>query len=166
MNNLSKLSVLETLQVHVDAIEELRERKVLRSRNNPAGDYAEYLGCKCFKWNMAPSSEKDVDAIAMNGTRYQIKSRRVTSYNSSRQLSYLRRLPEGNFDWLLGVIFREDFTIHRVALVPHALVLENSKYVKSVNGWRFVLRDNVWDWKGVKDVTTKMQVTASKIEAS
>ena len=130
---------------------------MIRSSNNPVGDYAEHLLCSAFGWRQAGNSEKDADAIGKDGTRYQIKSRRLTSHNTSRQLSALRRLPEKNFDYIAAVLFNLEFSILRAALIPHALVLEHSNYVKATNSWRFMLTDQVWDWPGVEDVTATLR---------
>ena len=150
---LSRLSVLDLLNRHAEAVDELRQLGIVRSANNPVGDYAEHLFCKAFGWQQADQSEKDADAIGADDTRYQIKSRRLTPQNMSRQLGALRRLRERNFDLLAGVLFNEDFSILRAGLIPHALVKKNSRYVKATNSWRFILRDEVWTWEGVKDVT-------------
>ena len=52
---------------------------------------AEYLFCKAFGWKQADNSQANVDAIGSDGTRYQIKSRRLTRFNKSRQLSAIPR---------------------------------------------------------------------------
>jgi len=147
-------------------LEELCRRKIIRSSNNPVGDYAEYLYCQALGWQLADNSEKDTDAVGEDGTRYQIKGRRMTRHNASRhasrQLGAIRRLPEKNFDYVAGVLFNEDFTILRAALIPHALVLENAKYVEATNSWRFLLKDEVWNWPGVEDVSAKLRTAATQ----
>jgi len=75
------------LSLHSRVAEELRARGVTRSSNNPTGDLAEYLFCKAFGWTQAQKSHANIDAVGKDGTRYQIKGRRVTRFNNSRQLS-------------------------------------------------------------------------------
>ena len=157
MMDITPLSVLELLNLHAKILEELRSRGVIRSSNNPVGDYSEHLFCSAFGWHQAGNSEKDADAIGKDGTRYQIKGRRLTSHNASRQLSAIRRLPEKNFDYIAGVLLNREFSILRAALIPHALVLEHSNYVEATNSWRFLLRDEVWNWPGVEDVTATLR---------
>lgn len=159
--SLGKISIRELLNLHSEVLEELRNRGVVRSSNNPVGDYAEYLFCQSFGWELADNSEKDADAFALDGTRYQIKGRRMTRHNASRQLGALRRLPDENFKFLAGVLFNEDFTVLRAALIPHRLVLENSTFVKETNSWRFMLRDETWEWPEVEDVTETLKKTNS-----
>ncbi len=162
MADITVLSALELLNLHGKVLEELRTREIIRSSNNPVGDYTEHLCCQAFGWQQADNSEKDVDAVGKDGIRYQIMGRRMTRHNNSRQLGAIRRLPEKNFDYVVGVLFDEDFTILRAALIPHALVLENAKYVEATNSWRFLLKDEVWDWPEVEDVSAKLLAAATQ----
>jgi len=153
---LSGLTNLELLNLHAQALEELRRRGLIRSSNNPVGDYAEYLFCKAFGWRQADNSAKDADAVGCDGVRYQIKGRRLTKRNMSRQLGALRRLPEKNFDILAGVLFNEDFSIRRAALAPHAVVEDRATYVDATKSWRMMLTEDVWTCQGVTDVTAAL----------
>ncbi|MGF6313476.1 hypothetical protein ABIB82_007850 [Bradyrhizobium sp. i1.8.4] len=84
--------------MHAAVSEELRRRGVIRSSNNPVGDLAEHLFCRAFGWKQAPNSMRDADATDGAEVRYQIKGRRLTSHNRSRQLGALRDLPAQGFD--------------------------------------------------------------------
>jgi hypothetical protein len=97
----------ELLQLHAKVSDELRERGILRSSNNPTGDLAEHLFCKAFGWRQADNSQANVDAIDTEGVRYQIKGRRITRFNNSRQLSAIRDMAGCHFDYLAGVVFTE-----------------------------------------------------------
>jgi hypothetical protein len=134
-------------------LEELRRRGVIRSSNAPLGDYAEFLFSKAFDWQLQSNSKAGYDATAKNGDKFQIKSRRLTRHNKSRQLSFIRRLPEKHFDYLAGILFNEDFNIFRAALIPHRLIEPRSRFSKHSNGWLFLLKDETWDLPGVIDVT-------------
>ena len=154
--NIDSLSELDLLNLHADALDELRRRKTIRSSNNPVGDYAETLFCRAFGWEQAANSEKDADAIGSDGVRYQIKGRRLTRHNGSRQVGALRRLPEKNFDILAGVLFKEDFSVLRAALVPHAVVAKRASYVDATPSWRLLLTDDIWCCEGVVDATVEL----------
>lgn len=154
--DLTSLNSAELLALHSRIAEELRERGVVRSSNTPTGDLAEHLFCRAFGWEQATNSNPSVDAVAKDGTRYQIKGRRFTEHNQSRQLSALRNLPDGGFDFLAAVLFNPDYTVKRAAIIPHALIKEKSRYVEHTNSWKFMLRDEVWAWTGVKDVTRRL----------
>jgi hypothetical protein len=155
--DLSSLAVPELLTLHSRIAEELRARGITRSANSPAGDLAEYLFCKAFGWNQATNSVAHIDAIGQDGCRYQIKARRMTRHNKSRQLSALRNLDGGHFDFLAGILFAEDYRVFRAAIIPHAVVLARASFVERTNSHRFLLHDDVWDAPGVRDVTTEMR---------
>lgn len=96
-------------------------------------------------------------ASTQDGKRYQIKGRRVTRFNKSRQLSALRDLGGGHFDFLAGVLFNEDYSVMRAALIPHAITMQQASFVKRTNSHRFLLRDSVWDAPDVNDVTAELR---------
>ena len=150
------LTTRELLAQYATALDELRSRKVIRSFNNPAADYAEGLVARALGLTLTEGSNKGHDALGADGQRYQIKCRRITS-NKSRQLSQLRGMKADPFDWLVGILFRHDFSIMRAALVPFGVVYARSSYVELTNSWRFLLRDEIWTVPGVEDITIKIQ---------
>lgn len=155
--DLSTLSVSELLSLHTGIGEALRERGIVRSANNPTGDLAEYLFCQAFGWVQAPNSERGFDATGPDGTRYQIKGRRIHRRNKSRQLSAIRDLPGKHFDVLAAVLFDDDFRIMRAALVSFEIVERRASYVAHTNSSKFMLRDDVWSEPDVEDVTTEIK---------
>jgi hypothetical protein len=153
---VSDLTVPELLALHAHIADELIARRITRSYNNPTGDLAEYLFCNAFGWNQVGKSNAHIDAVAADGTRYQIKGRRVTLQNKSRQLGVIRDLNGEHFDFLAGVLFKEDYTISRAAIIPCSVVLERAAFVERTNSHRFLLRDDVWNAPGVCDVTEEL----------
>lgn len=122
MDDLSCLQSAGLLALHARISDELRVRGIARSSNNPTGDLAEYLFCRAFGWQQAHNSQANIDAIDANKLRYQIKGRRLTRFNRSRQLSAIRDFAGGHFDFLAAVLFAEDFTIVRAAIIPRGVV--------------------------------------------
>lgn len=157
MLEISHLTARDLLALHAKIADELISRGVTRSYNNPTGDFAEYLFCAAFGWKRADKSFANVDAVGQDGARYQIKGRRVTPHNKSRQLGALRDLTGGHFDFLAGVLFSEDYGITRAAIIPCAVALEQAKFVRRTNSHRFLLRDDVWNTLDVKDVTAELR---------
>ncbi|WP_340288787.1 hypothetical protein [Sulfitobacter pontiacus] len=153
ITELEHKSVSDLLALHAEVSARLRSSGAVRSSNNPAGDYAETLFCRAFGWDMAASSEKGYDALDREGLRYQIKSRRLTASNTSRQLSALRNLEAKPFDFLAGVLFSSDYSVFKAAIIPHDLVLKNTRVSTHTNSRLFHLRDAVWAWQNVRDVT-------------
>ncbi len=154
--NLADLAPRELLALHARVSDELRARGVTRSANNPTGDLAEYLFCKAFGWKLADNSHPNIDALGPDGVRYQIKGRRMTRFNKSRQLSAIRDLDGRHFDFIAGVLFNEDYKVFRAALIPHAVAVARSTFVERTNSYKFLLHDDVWNAPGVRDVTREL----------
>jgi len=157
MLELNIKSASELLQLYANILEELRSREIIRSSNAPTGDYAEYLFCKAFNWTQQGNSNSGFDAISIDGKRYQIKSRKLTKHNKSRQLSFIRKLEENHFDYLAAILFDESFSVWKAALVPHSYIQPRSRFSKHTNGWLFKLEDDVWKLNGVIDVTSNLK---------
>ena len=153
--SLEAKSIADLLAIHVAAMEELRRRNVLRSANNPTGDFAEYLFCRAFGWTQENNSAKAFDATDQDGNRYQIKGRRVHRRNRSRQLSAIRAID--GFDVLAAVLFDDDYRIMRAALIPASVVRVHAKYIEHTNSQKFLLRDHIWSLEGVRDVTGQLR---------
>jgi hypothetical protein len=158
--DLSHLTAVELLALHSRVAEGLRKRGITRSSNNPTGDLAEHLFCKAFGWRQAGNSQANVDAIDADGLRYQIKGRRITRHNQSRQLGAIRDLAGEHFDYLAGVLFFEDYSVMRAAIIPRTIVVERASFVARTNSRRFLLRDDVWDVSTVRDVTAKLKAVS------
>jgi hypothetical protein len=137
-------------------MEELRSRSIVRSSNGPGADYAEGLVAKAFSLTSNAASTAGYDGVDTGGRRFEIKCRRLTSNNQSRQLSAIRRLENMHFDVLAGVLFDENFRVMRAALIPYSIVKEHSYFVRQTNSWKFMLRDSVWALPYVEDVTQQM----------
>lgn len=155
--SLQNLSTSELFAAYVAVLKELRQRKIVRSTNNPAADYAEFLVSKALSLTLLTKSTTGFDAIGKNGKRYEIKGRRNTEHNKSRQLSVFRRMDRRHFDYLAGVLFEEDFGVQRACLVPFRVVKHLATYKKHVNGWILHLRDSVWDHPDVEDITRRLR---------
>ncbi|MCB1534477.1 MAG: hypothetical protein KDJ44_07040 [Rhodoblastus sp.] len=155
MSELTAKSLAELLVLHAEILEELRNRGVVRSANNPTGDLAEYLFCAAFGWKQENNSAKSVDARDSEGRRYQIKGRRLHTRNKSRQMSAIRDLD--GFDVLAAVLFNDDYTVRRAALISAAVVRKNAEFIEHTNSHKFLLRDAVWNEVGVVDVTERLR---------
>ncbi|MDX8540113.1 hypothetical protein RFM23_21060 [Mesorhizobium abyssinicae] len=153
--------VTDLLILHSQIMDELREREIVRTANAPLGDYAELLFATAFGWALQNNSSNGHDATDASGHRYQIKSRRVTPRNPSRQLSAIRRLPDSTFDFLAAVLFDETYRVTKAIVLPHAVVARRGKRVEHTNSWRFILDDGVWAEAGARDVTAAL-ISASE----
>jgi len=152
--NLQQSTVQELLRLYADVLDALRERGVMRTRNNPVADYAEWLVSRRLVLSLASSSRAGYDARASDGTRYQIKSRRLDPPNASRQLSVIRNLHTAEFDYLVGVLFDRDFSVREAYVIPHSIIGDHASFSQHVNGHRLTLRGDVLEDPQVQDITS------------
>ena len=141
-NELSNAKDRELLQLYRDVMEELRSRKLIRSSNNPVADYAEKVAVERLNLSRAGKENRGYDALDKQKRRYQIKGRRITKHNSSRQLGVIRNIEDKLFDYLVAIIFNEDFSVKEIWKVPYQYVKENSRFSKHQNGHIFFARPN------------------------
>ena len=155
MRDLREIPIPELLAFEAAIKKELQSRNVLRSANSPVADLAEYLFCRTFGWKQAPASEKGFDAMDDSGRRYQIKGRRITPSPGSRQLSAIRSFD--GFDVLAVLLFREDYQLHRAALVPNEVAKRRCRFQERTNSYIFRASDEVWKLSDVRDVTSRLR---------
>jgi hypothetical protein len=116
--NLKTMGIKELLKLQAWITDELKVRDVVRTKNNPLGDYTEWLVGNALGLQLQMNSKVGYDGITGNGVRVQIKGRRITPGNKSRQLSAIRKYDEKDFDDLAAVIFDENFEIIDAVLIP------------------------------------------------
>ncbi|WP_304278863.1 hypothetical protein, partial [Caulobacter segnis] len=136
-------------QLSAEVGAELFARKVVRT-SNLTGCYAEYLFKEAYGWELQPNSKAGFDA-QHKGIKYQIKSRRPTARNGSRQLGEFSKFEERRFDKLAVVIFHEDYQVHKAAIASYEAVARLSKVVQGRQRLNF--EDKLWSEPEVEDVT-------------
>ncbi|MFS8083821.1 MAG: hypothetical protein ACMG51_10240 [Ginsengibacter sp.] len=94
--------------------------------------------------------------------KYEVKGRRRTPQNGSVQLSQIRGLDKHHFDFLVGVIYRADFSVDYAAQIPHAMVVERARYREHTNASIFQFKREVLMDPRVIDITEAI-ITASKV---
>lgn len=137
---LNELTVKEFLQLQASATNELKVRGVVRTQNNPLGDYTEWLVARALDLELQSNSKAGYDGVGKDGARVQIKGRRVTPTNNSRQLSAIRKYAEKDFDVLAAVLYDERFNIIEALLIPHEVVGEYASYREHVNAHILILK--------------------------
>jgi len=148
MIDLKNLEKRDLLQLYGRLMEELRQRKLIRSSNNPVSDYAEKIVCEKLKLSIQRKSSKGYDAIdEKSGFKYQIKARRVTSHNKSRQLGVIRNLDQKLFDYLIAVIFDESFKPIEIWRIPREAIPKYARYSQHQNGYILILTGKILEDK-------------------
>lgn len=159
--DMTEHTTQELLTIFANVLKELRTRGVTRSHNNPTGDLGEYLVTSALELKMARKSNCGYDATDANGKRYEIKCRRQTRKNRSTQMGVVRGIDK--FDYLIGVLLNEDFSVYRACKMPSTVVNEAAKHSDHVNGWILHLRNSVWELEGVTDITAMIEQAMSKL---
>jgi len=150
---LKRMKVAQILGLYAAVLEELCQREVLRSANNPAADYAAHLVCHAPSLRPAQEPTKGYDATDRKRKRYEIKDRRSTTRSRPTRFSAVRKLPDNHFDYLAAVLFAEDFHIQRAVVLPRIAVVSKAFFQKHVNGWILPLNDKLWQTEGARDIT-------------
>jgi hypothetical protein len=147
----------ELLLLYGRVLDTLRTRGTTRSANNPVADYAEGLCARALNLTLAAKVATGYDGTDPNGHKIEIKARRITKENGSRQLSAIRGIGKQHFDYLAGVLFNADFYVMKGCLIPYAMIKEHGKHNVHANSHRFLLRDSVWSLPGVQDITEALK---------
>ena len=146
MIDIKNLEDKELLQLYGRLMEELRQRELIRSSNNPVSDYAEKVVSEKLGLSLRGKSSKGYDAIdEKSGTKYQIKARRLTRHNKSRQLGVIRNLDQKLFDFLIAVIFDESFEPIEIWRIPRETIPKYARFSPHQNGHILVLTGEVLD---------------------
>lgn len=152
--DFSSLDVKQLLQLQASTIDELKARGVVRTSNNPLGDYTEWLVASALDLDLEKNSKSGYDAMSKDKKpiRFQIKGRRLTSENKSRMLSAIRNYHEKDFDQLAVVIFDESFNVLEAWLIPHETVGKYAAYRKHANAHVLVLQGKILSDPEVKSI--------------
>lgn len=161
--DLTTTSTGDLLAGYARTLAELRRRKVVRTNNAPAGDYAEWLVQRALGGTLAPNSEKSHDVTLDDGRTAQVKARVVRSppLPGETQTSPFR---SWHFD--LGVFVLLDAADYRPVLgvvVPVEIVREHAKPRPHVNGDIVFIRPPMTTAPGVIDVTAKLVEAAGLV---
>lgn len=151
------LTTSQLLQYYYRINKELRARKIVRTSNSPVGDYAEWLVANQLGLTLLANSHSGYDAVDPSGVKFQIKGRRITSLNHSRQLGAIRNLENHDFDYLIAVLFNEQVEVEKVLKIPHEIIGKYAQYKEHVNAHILILRDNILNDPLVENLTSQFR---------
>jgi len=151
---LDEFAPKELLCLFGSILDELQSRSIVRTSNNPVSDYTEWLVSTRLNLKLAGNSEKGFDATSgSDGLKYEIKARRVTPANKSRQLSAIRDIEGKHFDFLIAVVYNKNFDVILALKIPHAVVVGRSSFVEKTNSYKLMAEDSLKSEPGVEDIT-------------
>jgi hypothetical protein len=160
MGDLTQMSEIELLQTHSKIIDELRRRGVVTTRNNPVGDYTEWLVCRAMGLMKKGNSQAGFDAVDKNGVRYQIKGRQ--DEGNSVQFSAIRNLDRRDFEVVIAVVFDNVFSVRLAVMIPHAMVPEFARYYEHTNAHNLILTEKAIGQAGVTDISNALNQASSQ----
>lgn len=146
--------VVNKLKEYASILNSLHTAGIVRTYNSPVGDYAEWLVSTKLNLRLEKNSEKGYDAIDANtGLRYQVKSRWMHPGKNSRQLNVIRNYDDNQFDYLVAVIFGNDFEVAEAYLIPHDVPKEYFSFNKHQNGIVVTLTQEFVKDERIEDIT-------------
>ena len=146
--------VVEKLKEYADILNSLYSAGIVRTYNSPVGDYAEWLVSIKLNLELEKNSEKGYDAIdEESGLRYQVKSRWMHPGKNSRQLNVIRNYDDNQFDYLVVIIFGNDFEVAEAYKIQHDVLQDYFPFNKHQNGMVVTLTQEFIQDVRVEDIT-------------
>ena len=156
--DLSELSIHELIRLHRTSLAELRSRGVVRTRNPPQGDWAEFLVATAYSGELAPNSEKSWDVLAAGDRRLQVKARVLDPDRVGSNVTGVFR--SWDFDAAVIVLFNDNLEVTAASELHVDDVKDMCRFSKHVRG--SAMRPTPANLARGIDVTTKLQVAASR----
>jgi hypothetical protein len=159
--DISSVSTRELLRFYARILTELARRGVVRSRNAPAGDLAEFLVARAYNGKLAAPSEKswDVDAA---GRKLQVKCRVIDS--AAKRTQQFSPFRSWGFDACVFVLLDSTtYEVIRALEIDVSNVESSSRAVAWVAGSRISVAQ-VQAHPSVKDVTDLVRVAYDSLQ--
>ena len=153
--DVRSLTGRQLLRLSAQIITELNRRGVVRSRNPPAGDLAEYLVKRAYRGELAAPSEESWDVQA-GDRRLQVKCRLVDpSDRRSQSFSPFR-----SWEFHACVFMALDcytYDVARAVEIPVETVKTLAREISWVRGYRVNVSQIEGPVQGARDVTDLMR---------
>jgi hypothetical protein len=144
-----------TFRLYAAILAELLHRGVVRSRNAPAGDLAEYLVANAFGGELAPPSEKSWD-VRVGDRHLQVKVRLIAA-GDRRSQSY-SPFRSWEFDACVFVLLdAHTYDVVSAVEVPVAGVRELARETTWVKGFRIGTGGDLRKVAGAVDRTAELR---------
>jgi hypothetical protein len=153
--DVRSLTVRQLLRLSAQIVTELNRRDIVRSRNAPAGDLAEYLVTKVYQGELAAPSVKSWDVQA-GDRRLQVKCRLVDP-GDRRSQSFS---PFRSWEFDACVFMALDcytYDVVRAVEIPMETVKTLAREISWVRGHRVNLNQIAGPAQGARDVTDLMR---------
>jgi hypothetical protein len=119
--------------------------------------------CRALGLNLAGKSTSGYDAKDSKGRRYEIKARRQTPTSKPTHFSAIRGLPKQRFDFLVVVVFDEDYAVVKAAQLSFSAAQALARYRQHVNGSIVHFRD-IWSPSSkLLDITASLRAIQREV---
>ena len=134
---------LELMREYVALKHEMTDLGISRTEGEPTGDYAEWLVATKMGLQIVENTvQSGYDLIdPETGTTYQVKARRI--FKSHQYKIALAKYDKYPFDYLIVVLFDEDFSVREAYKYPYEVIpdffspeKENMKIMFSVSNFK------------------------------
>jgi len=140
--NIKSLENSDVLRLYRDILQELRDRKIIRSKN-VIGDIGEFLVIDFYnktknlpKLQEAPPSTKNIDALSRNGERYSIK---CTTNSTTGVFFGLPQDYDANmrplFEYVIVIQLNENYEIKSILELDWDTFLKHKRWHTTVKAW-------------------------------
>lgn len=161
--NLQTVPIHELLRAYREAGQELSRRDLAIHSNAPLADYASQLLSRAFGWKRANGTRSRHLMVAPDGNRYWIKARFPSR---GLTLNFAAQPDAVPFDYLAVILFHDDFSLHRAALIPATIVAKEGRYKERKRQLQFSIRGDVWSLACVQDITTDLKRAEDQIQST
>ncbi len=127
-----------------------RLAEALGRTSNIVGEYAEYLAHRHYGGKLLEVSGASADIEAQDGTKYQVKSRKVKG-TPTTQLNVIR---SWDFDYLVVILFDARGYVKKALQVPVAVARELAVPNSLQNGWVITTTQGFLSDPRSKDITS------------
>jgi hypothetical protein len=120
------------IALYSEVFDELMERGIVRSTNNPVADLAERLVADYFGVELEPQSRKGFDLLTGDGRKVPVKAAR----RSAKGRFALSAFRSDGFDVVAVLLFEKSFRLVEVLLVPREAFLDLRSWSRTWNAHR------------------------------
>ena len=120
--------------------------------SNIVGEYAEHLAHKHYGGRLLKISGSSTDIKAVDGTLYQVKSRKIKG-TPSTQLNVIR---SWHFDYLVVILFDANGAVKKALEVPVEIAKEYGVANSHQNGWVITTSQKFLNDTRSKDITVPL----------
>lgn len=160
--DLARLTTRGLLRLYADILTELVNRKVVRSRNAPAGDLGEHLVHRAYGGDLGARSEKSWDVRAADGRLLQVKTRLLAVGDRGSHVYS----PFRSFDFdacVFLIVDAHTYDVVQAVEVPAASVEAVARPNEHVNGHRIGTRTPLLALPGAVDCTERIRAVLSDL---